>query len=142
MMAAALFPGQLHYAVTSLTAAHAAEGDAPEEDLADARTAAAPRTSQGSMPFPEARILGSLGLTPPILLGTHHSVVSAPYHRSADALGNGFLAFVGDEEDFFEVVDRSRPDYLVMCPDGQYAATRRLHRTPSCMARRSKGSRP
>jgi hypothetical protein len=42
--------------------------------------------------------------------------VSAPYHRSADALGNGFLAFLGDEEDFFEVVDRSRPDYLVMCP--------------------------
>jgi hypothetical protein len=122
MMAAALFPGQLHFAVTSLTAAHAAEGDAPEEDLADARRCRSPENIAGLNALPEARILGSLGLTPPILLGTHHSVVSAPYHRSADALGNGFLAFLGDEEDFFEVVDRSRPDYFVMCPDGQHAA--------------------
>ena len=48
-------------------------------------------------------------------------MVSVPYHRSAEALGNAILPFVNEDADaLLAAVDRSRPDYVVMCADGNY----------------------
>ena len=65
--------------------------------------------------LPPSRILTYLNLGPPLLLLTEHSVLAAPYHRSASALGNGILPFEKDRDTLFAAIDDGGVEYLVLC---------------------------
>lgn len=65
--------------------------------------------------LPPSRILTYLNMGPPIILLTDHSVLAAPYHRSASALGNGILPFEKDRETLLAAIDSGRAEYLVLC---------------------------
>ncbi len=65
--------------------------------------------------LPPSRILSYLNYGPPILLMTEHSVLAAPYHRSASALGNGILPFEMDRDGLLSVIDGGGAEYLVLC---------------------------
>ncbi|KPQ18112.1 MAG: hypothetical protein HLUCCO18_01865 [Rhodobacteraceae bacterium HLUCCO18] len=115
-VACAVVPGQLHLAYAIISSAHASSTADRQRDSCRRGDII---TSLDSLP--EGRILAPTGLAPPILHGTHHTMVSVPYHRSAEALGNAILPFVNEDADaLLAAVDRSRPDYVVMCADGNY----------------------
>jgi hypothetical protein len=115
-----MVPAQLHLAVTTISAAHASGDTISQSNIGTNIPCRRPDIIASLDNLPRGRILAPHSLSPPILYATDHTMVSAPYHRSAAALGNGLLAFVGDADDFFAAVDRSRPDYIVMCSQGRY----------------------
>lgn len=67
--------------------------------------------------LPPSRILTYLNMGPPLLLMTEHSVLAAPYHRSASALGNGILPFEKDRDALFAAIDDGGAEYLVLCKE-------------------------
>jgi hypothetical protein len=119
-LAAALVPGQLHDAYRDVASAHASDGSGAETTERVGETCRRSEIITSLDSLPQGRILAPISLGPPILHGTRHTVVSAPYHRSAEALGNGILPFVGGAEDFRSAIDRSAPDYVVLCNGGHY----------------------
>jgi hypothetical protein len=120
VVAASLIPAQLHLAVRIISAAHASAGEVTSLPEVSRQICRRPDIIRSLDRLPPGRVLAPMSLGPPILLGTGHVVVSAPYHRSAEALGNGLLPFVGDAAELMAAVDRSRPDYLVLCNSQQY----------------------
>lgn len=71
---------------------------------------------------PKGIIFNPLNLGPMILLSSHHSVTSAPYHRSADAFANGLLPLEGDEAGLRAAIDRTGADYLLFCAGDVYGS--------------------
>ncbi len=71
---------------------------------------------------PPAILFNPINFGPLILLSSHHSVTSAPYHRSADAFVNGILPFAGDEANLRAAVERTKADYIVLCKDDSHGA--------------------
>lgn len=71
---------------------------------------------------PKGIIFNPLNLGPIILLASHHSVTSAPYHRSADAFANGLIPFEGDETALRAAIDRTKADYLLFCAGDVYGS--------------------
>ncbi len=71
---------------------------------------------------PTGIVFNPINLGPIILLGSPHSVTSAPYHRSADAFVNGTLPFEGNEAGLRAAVDRTRADYVLLCKGDTYGA--------------------
>lgn len=63
-------------------------------------------------------ILVPLNLGPRVLLYTHHSVTSAPNHRSMAALKNGVVPYFGDAEDMASTVQEFGVNLVLIC-DGQ-----------------------
>jgi hypothetical protein len=120
VLATCVMPAQLHLATTTIAAAHAADGNSQNAQRTDTNTCRRAEIIASLNDLPTGSILSPLSLAPPILYTTSHTVVAAPYHRSAEALGNGLRAFIGDEDAFFATVDRARPDYIVMCAGGHY----------------------
>jgi hypothetical protein len=120
VVAASLIPAQLHLAVRIISAAHASAGEVTALPEVSRQICRRPDIIRSLDRLPPGRVLAPMALGPPILMGTGHVVVSAPYHRSAEALGNGLLPFVGDAAELMAAVDRSRPDYLVLCNSQQY----------------------
>lgn len=64
---------------------------------------------------PAGIVFNQINLGPLVLLSTHHSITSAPYHRSADAFANGILPFTGDASALRLAVDRTGADYILLC---------------------------
>lgn len=64
---------------------------------------------------PAGIIFNPINLGPLILLSSHHSITSAPYHRSADAFANGLLPFSGEEAELREAVENTRADFVLLC---------------------------
>jgi hypothetical protein len=124
VIATCVAPAQLHLSVTSLWVAHASGDTGAAPDAESGSDCRRPGILTSLNALPPGRILAPHSLSPPILYATEHSLVSAPYHRSAAALGNGLLAFIGDADDFLGTVERSRPDYIVMCSGGRYGEGR------------------
>jgi hypothetical protein len=79
--------------------------------------------------LPPARLLTPLNLGTPLLLLTHHSALTAPYHRSADAFANGVNPFI-DAGQMTAALARTKADYVVICraetPVPEFAVTRAL----------------
>ncbi|MFG6542408.1 hypothetical protein [Sulfitobacter sp. M22298] len=65
-------------------------------------------------------ILSGSNLGPPILLLTHHDVLTGPYHRSIQAMADGVLPFDGDEAQLRAALKRTGAEYLLLCRDGLY----------------------
>lgn len=109
MMATLFLPG------VSTTFAPAGGGAATASGpshYAACRSAAALATLSA---LPQGRVLAPVDYGAPILLFTPHAVVAAPYHRSPDALLNGFVPFEGDEAALRAVVEATKADYLLLC---------------------------
>lgn len=70
--------------------------------------------------LPPALILSSSNLSAALLLTTPHSVLSGPYHRSADAILNGVTAFDGDEATLRSELKRTGAEYLLLCRGALY----------------------
>jgi hypothetical protein len=99
---------------------------------------AAARTSSRSLDnLPRGRILAPHSLGPPILYATDHTVVSAPYHRSAAALGNGLLAF-GETRMTFSLPWTGRARITSSCVPRGVTAMAAPSSTGSCVAIRSR----
>jgi hypothetical protein len=52
----------------------------------------------------------------PILLNTPHSVISAPYHRNAEGILDGFDTFRGSFAEARAIIKRRNAEYVVVCP--------------------------
>ncbi len=65
--------------------------------------------------IPAADVLTPMNLGPLMLLTTHHSVLSGPYHRSPDAFANGLLPFQMSEAEMKPYVQETGADYLLLC---------------------------
>jgi len=70
--------------------------------------------------LPPAAILSPLNLSSLILLGTNHSVLSGPYHRSPAAFANGKIPFGLPDAKMQAYVDRTEADYVVVCEGSNY----------------------
>lgn len=64
---------------------------------------------------PAGIIFNPLNLGPLILLSSHHSITSAPYHRSPDAFANGLLPFAKDEATLHAAIRKTGANYLLVC---------------------------
>jgi len=93
-------------------------------------TASAPVSSPDAAAFVgcrSAEVLGSLSVLPKgvilspidfgsaILLFSEHEVLAGPYHRSMEALLNGFVPFESDEGALRASMERTGADYLLLC---------------------------
>ncbi|MEL6584434.1 MAG: hypothetical protein AAFQ36_11430, partial [Pseudomonadota bacterium] len=65
--------------------------------------------------LPPSTILSPGNLSMPIVLLTDHSVLSAPYHRSAEALSNAIVPFQSDEAGFRATLARTGATHVVLC---------------------------
>ncbi len=69
---------------------------------------------------PPGVILSSSNLGPPILLLSHHKVLTGPYHRSIQAMADGVLPFDGYETEMRATLARTGADYLLLCRNALY----------------------
>lgn len=60
-------------------------------------------------------VLAPSGVSTSLLLLSDHTVLSAPYHRSADAIANGNLPFNKDEAFLRATLARTGADYVLLC---------------------------
>lgn len=120
MVAAGILPGQLHLAWSIVSEAHASGARGADTGPAQYHCRRA-EVLESLNALPPGRVLTPIGLGPPILYATDHTLLSSPYHRSVAALGNGMQAFIGDRQMFFDVLERSDPDYVVMCNSTRHA---------------------
>lgn len=65
--------------------------------------------------LPPGTVFSTMNLSPSILLSSGHSILVAPYHRSASAMSNGLLPFDMAAEAFRETMRRIGADYVVFC---------------------------
>ncbi|MBO6791985.1 MAG: hypothetical protein JJ894_15775 [Dinoroseobacter sp.] len=70
--------------------------------------------------LPKGRILSPGHISLPILMVSDHDVLSAPYHRSPEALGNTIFPFIGNEETLRRALTTSEADYLVLCKGEEF----------------------
>ena len=113
-----LFSPYVYSAASGALASRAsalANTSAPQPDAC--RTASALRTLARLEP---GTVLSPLNLGPPILLLSKHDVLSAPYHRSPQALSNGIFPFRAAEAELRETLKETGADYLVLCAGEQY----------------------
>ena len=111
---ATVFLPALVLGVSMARAVAAAPTEAPSGNQASASC----RTPERIRPLdslPRGRVLSDLNLGTPLLAHTHHDVLAAPYHRSADAFTNGILPFDGDEAGLRAALAATGADYLVFC---------------------------
>lgn len=73
--------------------------------------------------IPSARTLASLNLGPRLIMATHHIGLAAPYHRSADAIMNGFIPLRGTAAMLTQTVADQAIDYIVVCRGSNYGDT-------------------
>ena len=59
----------------------------------------------------------------PIIWATHHDALSAPYHRSAKALGNGIFPFAMEEPEMKTYILATGASHLLLCRDATLEGT-------------------
>jgi hypothetical protein len=72
--------------------------------------------------IPSGRVLSSINLGPAIALHTHHTALSAPYHRSVVAMENGFRVMGLPEEAFLDALQTVNTDLLLVCQGSNYGS--------------------
>lgn len=70
--------------------------------------------------IPATLIASPLNLSTGILIHTAHSVTSAPYHRSTDAMLNGVLPFSGDMPELRRMIETTGAKFVLVCADQIY----------------------
>ena len=70
--------------------------------------------------IPSGRVLSSLNLGPRLIIATHHIAMAAPYHRSADAMMNGFVPLSGNASTLNQAVTNQKIDYILVCRHSNY----------------------
>ncbi|MEM9969913.1 MAG: hypothetical protein AAF762_02270 [Pseudomonadota bacterium] len=76
--------------------------------------------------LPESTLMAHGNFSQPILLLTHHSVVSAPYHRGREVMTNLTLFSEPDAEMFRNRLSASQSDYVVLCRNALYVTPRTM----------------
>lgn len=66
---------------------------------------------------PAARIFATANISAPMMLLTHHTGLTGPYHRSPDAMAGGLIPFARDEAALREAAAKANADYLLICRD-------------------------
>lgn len=69
-----------------------------------------------------AAFLTPMNLGPALLLTTHHSTLSGPYHRSPDAFANGYIPFTLPEAEMQAYVRATSATHLLLCGGTTYSA--------------------
>lgn len=69
-----------------------------------------------------AVFLTPMNLGPALILTTHHSSLSGPYHRSPNAFANGDIPFKLPEADMQTYVEKTSAKYLLLCGGTTYRA--------------------
>jgi hypothetical protein len=72
--------------------------------------------------IPSGRVLSPINLGPAIALHTHHTALSAPYHRSVVAMENGFRVMGLPEEAFLDALQTVNADFLLICQGFNYGS--------------------
>jgi len=67
-----------------------------------------------------AVFLTPMNLGPALILTTHHSSLSGPYHRSPDAFANGDIPFKLPEAEMQTYVEKTSATYLLLCGGTTY----------------------
>src|SRR3546814_16420182 len=57
-----------------------------------------------------------LELSPRLLVTTHHSAITGPYHRNGKAIADVMKAFGGTADAARAIVGRYHADYVLICP--------------------------
>jgi len=70
--------------------------------------------------MPPSVLLPPMNLSAFVLLHTHHSVLSGPYHRSPDAFANGKIPFGLADAEMQAYVARIGAEYLMICEGTNY----------------------
>ncbi len=70
---------------------------------------------------PPAVVLTHLNFGPTLIWASHHSGLSAPYHRSAEALSNGVKPFGLEESEMADFLRESDATHLLLCRGYNYA---------------------
>ncbi|SIT88883.1 hypothetical protein SAMN05421665_2824 [Yoonia rosea] len=71
---------------------------------------------------PPAVIMNSTNMGAPLLWVTHHSTLSAPYHRSPDAFMNGVLGFDLEETAFEDLARNQGATHVLLCAGQTYVS--------------------
>lgn len=79
-----------------------------------------PGTLSSLNAIPPGVILHQANIGAPIVLLTHHSATSGPYHRRPEVLSNGILPFATDEVGLRAALRQVGADYLVLCRGRTY----------------------
>ncbi|PRY77646.1 hypothetical protein CLV80_105129 [Yoonia maritima] len=83
-----------------------------EAERGDCRSYASLLTLNEASP---AIILNHVNFGPALIWATHHSVLSAPYHRSTEAFMNGIVPFQLDQGAFKSYVTETKATHLLLC---------------------------
>lgn len=75
---------------------------------------------QGLNVMPPAIFLAPMNLGPVLLLETHHSSLSGPYHRSPDAFANGYLPFNMAQPALRDYIARTNATHILLCGGTTY----------------------
>jgi hypothetical protein len=70
--------------------------------------------------IPAAIIATPMNMGPGVLFFSDHSVTAAPYHRSAAAMSNGYIAFTGTEGQMRSMVATTKAAYVLVCGGETY----------------------
>ncbi len=110
LFAPILYPATLHLggAISPATATTPPLG-------ADARTCRHPAHLTALADLPPGIVLAPSGISTSLLLVSDHTVLSAPYHRSGDAIANGHKPFNADEAFFRSTLARTDAQYVLLC---------------------------
>lgn len=127
----ALLPGM----VALLVVSRSGQGEPRDKAACDPGGALAILNQEAYRARAPLLIAADINLGAPILWGTPHAVLAAPYHRNAAGLRDNEAIFAGDEASAWEAVRRRGVNILLLCPEqlgsgnqGKEAATPFRHR--------------
>ena len=69
--------------------------------------------------FPAGLVLAPIGLGGPILVRSHHSVVTASNHRNYEPNRKAFLAFLAEPDSALRQISALKIDYVLFCRNGE-----------------------
>ena len=93
-----------------------------------------PRDLEVLAALPKGRVFNEIDLGPAILVHTHHSVVSGPYHRATQGIQDAIVGFMAQPHNFRDAPAIAESDYIAICADGAQARLSRSN--PAGLAQR------
>lgn len=79
---------------------------------------------------PAATMFTLLDLSPRLIVGTHHSAITGPYHRNGHAIADVMKAFGGTAGEARAIIGRYHAGYVLICP-GTSESTIYVRRAPT-----------
>lgn len=97
----------------------AATGDTPPQATAMRNRCRREEVLHALNTLPPGRVLAEMDLSTSLIMATQHDGLAAPYHRSAAAFGNGFVAFT-NLTSLQQTAERTGADYVLLCKSTAY----------------------